>query len=396
MILQRYLDDVESSLRNSSPSRVVEYQGKVDEEALSRAFHLLCVHHPVLGGRIRVDGQGYLLYVPPGHFPELKVCNGDKGLMLREIRRPWDPAHAVAALTLIRDDGGGFVVMRVNHAVFDGTSWGAMFGELWRLYTDVVKGINIPVEPEPLPKSSYELLKQRWSEALSKRSPSISGPPNGVCSVLDRVISLSEEDTRRLIVAARNERLSVHTLVSGSLLASLRARAALREPVRMVCWSPVNLRNRVTPRVGATETTHFLGIHKAQMAVPADADAVVVGREIKTQLDSAIARRELSVDPLEMFSNVETSLEQHYAKAVVTNVGVLPALSHPPGLVITDMRSWSQTTSTPFPGYSISTYEGKLRIICLYPSSRFDDGEVDQLVKDTAGQLRRIVTSKST
>lgn len=390
MALQRYLVGIEIQMKGSAPSFAVEFRGTVHPAALSRAFELLYTHHPVLRGRIRRDDKGYLLYVPPNHHPELAILHGNERTLQREAQSPWDITRAVAKLTLIRSETEGFIALRADHAIVDARSLGALFGELWRLYTDIVNGSDTSVDRGvSLPSSPTDLIRQRWGRIKAEPSTTRTGTPRRVCEALRRRIVLTEYDTTRLLAAARAQRTSVHALVCGAILVALRAHETQTEPAPMACRSVVDLRNRVRPPVGSTETTNFLGFHIAEVSVSENADPIIIGREVKKQLDNVIARREL-LDMLDIRSSqLSTSLQQHLANVSITNAGVIPRLAQPADLAITDFLVLPphKKKSAMFPTYAAYTYDKQLSILCGYPSDFFTDEEVEEIVSRTTAQL---------
>lgn len=393
--LQRYLDTEEISMTGSAPWLVAEYQGQIDEDALARSFEMLCARHPVLRALIRHDACGYLLYVPSYHHPEFMVLDGDENTLQHEVNeQSWDPAHALARLILISNKTRGFVALRADHAIVDGHSMGAMFAELWDLYTGIIDGTEISVDPGgSLPSSGFALLEQRLGEIQTQPSPgrAETAATLEVCEALQRRIQLSEEDTSRLVAAARVLGTSVHALVCGAILVALRVQGSSTEPTPMACWSMVDLRNRVHPPVEATETTSFGFRHKAELTVPLNGNPVTIGREIKEQLETAIARRELPPPDLSLLysANLNTSLERHLATIMVSNVGVIPRLAQPSNVVITDLLipTRGKTTATSFSGYAVYTYEGRLNIRCTFTSKFFRDETVEQVVKKFTTEL---------
>lgn len=397
LTLQRYLDDIEVRMMNAAPAQVAEYQGKLDREGLTRAFELLCVKYPVLRGRIRHDGHGYLLYVPPDHYPELVVLDGDVSTLRREANGLWDPARTVAQLILVRRETGGFVALRADHAIVDGRSWTAMFAELWRLYTDIVNGRDVSVEPGlSLPSSPYELLEQRRGGIQSEPSSGPAATPNlpGYFKRLEGRVRLTEEDTSRLIASARAQKTSVHAFVCGAIVVALRDQGESSDPTPIVCLSFIDLRNRVTPPVAATESANLLSIHRATVTVPANANPVEIGREIKTQLDSASARGELRlINPSKVASSgSETSVRDRFATVGVTNLGAVSRFDQPEELTITDwFRVVPTTSQTPtFPVFGVYTYDGRLSLRCNCSSSLYNNEEVKQIIKRTEEGLRQI------
>lgn len=397
--MRRYLDEIESLALSISPSYSIEYEGQMDSSALGAAFEILCLRYPVLRSRIVKDERGYLLDVSPSHHPRLIVRDGDERTLREEISRSWDPACEVSRLTLVRSNNRGHVALRMDHAVADGGSKMAMFHELWRIYTDIVNGLDILRKPGwLLPQPPSKLLEERWSGSRRKSSiePTEQLETFAPCPAIKRVIRFTEEETARLVSTARSSGISVHALISGAITAAQRAQEkSITESARMLFIAPVNMRSRVVPAVGATDTTIFVAQHVGELIVPLRSDPIELGWEIKEQFDASISNRSLTstIDVLRLLSSrVETPLEQHLAKVSVSNYGVLSPFAHPGDLKIIDFDTplvnlaWQM-----YPTFGAYTYEGKLRIPCLCASSLFSEQDVSDLVDETTGQLRQLL-----
>lgn len=390
-MLERYLDHYEAQGSQFSDSHVIEYEGHVDEAALSRALHMLSGHYPVLRCRIRNDGTGYLLYLGDDSYPELAICDGDERMVRDEARRPWDAAQAVFKLTLIRGEGRGFIVLRATHSIGDGAARMAWIGELWRLYTDIVNGVDIVVpSEESLPRSCYEMLESRAGIDIPPSLASDRMPaPVELFDSINRNVWLDEENTRRLISTVRAEKTTVNAVICGAALIAQRELGNVASPTPMICMTMVNLRGRVNPPVGATEVTYFDIVHKAKVCVPASGNSLDIGRVVKEHWDNSIERREFSVAHVQSSPPpLDTPLDGRLATLLFSGSGVVPRFSQPPGLKILDLFAQRAGKVTSFPVYSARTYEGRLNLRFDYPSGIFTDQEVDRVVARTVGQLR--------
>lgn len=394
MHLERYLDPIEIQVLNKDRTHVVEYLGDLDPEALARAFALLCDHHPILRGRIRYDGVGYLLYVPNDHRPELAVLDGNRVTLQREIHGPWDPERAVARLLIIRGSRRGYVALRIDHAILDGRAWVAVIDELWRLYTGIAMGIDMRVESgTSLPCAPSDLLKQRWIcpklDTLERVTYTSKHKDFG--DNLQRRIQLTTEQTTRLLTLAHSVETSVAGLVSGAIVVAQRGQDTSASPPPMVYLAPVDLRNRVSPPVGPTETTNFVAWHCAQISASAIVDPITVGRAIKDQLDAAIVRRELLLaDPAQMIYAPEgIHLKDRLTRVFVSNSGVIPQLTLPAKMTIKDIQiPGRKSAPARFPAHSVRTYDGRLTIQSGYPSRFFTGKEASQIINRTERLIR--------
>lgn len=398
--MERYLDCIEQQYLGYPHILVADCKGRLNRAVLAQAYELLCQHYSVLRGRVRRDDERYLLHVRPDHKPELvEYDDGKVYPHLREAYLSWNPFDAVAGLMLIRGRDCDRVVFQADHAITDGRTRTAWFNELWHHYSALVNGSDVVVEVDKgLPASPYALFVERLGiERTSALLQQAGAPPkkrtDGVsrdgAKAVQGQIWLTAEDTARLVASARLHQISVGGLVFGAILVAQRTVARTPpEPTPMECWTVVDLRSHVHPAVGATETTDFLGLHRATVIVPNNASAVAVGREIKEQLDSAIARYELSSSAIGDFPRVDTSLDQRFARAFVSNLGITPPYPQPPGLTIA--RIWAYFyQASPFPSYGVSTYKGRLNINTVHAANSYTSDELEQLGKQVEVELRQ-------
>lgn len=379
----RYLDEIESQLR-SSPTHAAEYRGRIDPDILNTAYGLLCDRYPILRSRIRSIGKRFQLAVSDGQPPGLLVIDGDESALEREANAEWSPELATAKLMLIRSEEKGFVALRMDHAIADGSAKVAIFRDLWVLYTGLMTGADISIDEEPLPLAPCEILRERnhigCVEIFEK---SLTRQPVQLSETISRYVDLDAQHTTNLIENARFQGVTVHALICGTILSSLRDYALDVGEYLMSCMSAVNLRNHVVPTVGATETTNLLGIHRAELSADRNESPATLARRVKGELDRAVSHRELvPVDLTQVLcSGVETPLPQRLATMLISNPGVISSFSHPPGLEIVDFRPCIPLqTPAVFSEYGAYTYDGKLKLRCTYPRREFTEEDVDVLV----------------
>jgi hypothetical protein len=187
----------------------------------------------------------------------------------------------------------------------------------------------------------------------------------------------------------------VHALVCGAVVVAHRNfGSTATTPMPLGCLSPIDLRSRVTPRVGDTETTNFVGLHLAEVDVPLYGKPAVVGRAVKDQLAAALTRRVLPAVDLPRFfaARVGVPFEPRLSIVLVSNIGVLPSMAQPTDLRITD---WQRILTTPsasgmIPGYGVYTYDDRLTIWSFYSSVFYTEYEATQLGERIAEQLNGI------
>lgn len=402
--LQRRLDDIEVHHLRAAPAYVAEYDGTVDDDALARSFRLLCARYPVLRARIGTADHDRIMRVVPGHHPDFVTGNGGEDSLLREVFGEWDPARAVVRLMNIRCATGGFVALRIDHAIIDGYGLRTMFDELWHIYYAVLSRSAVAVgNVDSLPAPPSAVLAQRWSHSAvsppSTRGDCLDQRSGGAVQrrvrPIQGYIRLDPNDTSRLVSAARAHRTSVHALICGAVLTAQRDHGPQGcIPARMRCLSPVNIRQRLVPPVAVADTTCLVGTHVADVSVSSAANPVDVGRTVKAQLDAAIDRRRLLL-PTEISRVVSaplsTPLEQRVAAAQVSNNGVVHArLPQLPDLTITNIMTPVDVINVVFPIYGVHTYLGRLTIRYLYASDVFAQNEVDSLTEEIRVTLDEI------
>lgn len=393
---KRYLDAYEASRTRMYPAIAFAYRGRMDDRALTRAFHLLSQRYPILRARICPDHDYYVLEVPHGHYPALAVIDGDENTLLRETSEPLDIASEVAQLKLIRGNAQGYVALCTSRAIADDKARSVMVEELWRLYTDIARGLNVAVEYQvSLPSAPSEFLQERWSEIHPLNSVA-SAHTHGRIANLDvtcRRIQLDPESTTRLIAAARTHRTSVNAVLTGAIVVALHEHGSSADRGRMKVLSTVNLRNHVSPPVGPTETTTFNGKHIATVSMTGGANPFTIGIDIREQLTTAIRRREIH---LVQYSTKEAKafdlVQPQEIDLEINNAGMVAQIAHPEDLYITDYfpplhLGRIKTSGFPHPTHAIYTYNKQLNIFCFYPSAQ------ETVIDDVTEQLRLITKS---
>lgn len=215
-----------------------------------------------------------------------------------------------------------------------------------------------------LPKSPANLFMDHFGALQSYAQTSSAVPePRATSRTIHRRIHLSAEDTTGLINAVRAGATSVHGIVAAAILAAQfgHGRSA-GTPVSMKCWSLVDLRGRVDPPVGATNTTNFFGAYPAVVTISDNADLLDMGRSIRNQVTEVVGSRTL---PLIDLSPLKTALEERLATTFVSNVGVIAPLASPASLTHVDFRL-NGSRAAVIPGHRVYSFNGRLTIHSSY------------------------------
>lgn len=408
--IQRYLDDIEIALKDHTGNIVIEYDGQVDVEAMSRAFELLFEANPVLRARITPDTKGYLLQVSSDYSPELEVFDGNGELIQKELDRPWDGSTGVTRLMLFREKVRGQLVLQVDHSVFDRNVIGIL-KDLWQIYTDIVQGMEVSITPgAALPQSPYEVMR-RWLPDLPAATTSRAEPARKLVGRIMHRTDFDADQTEKIVNTARQNKLTVHGVLCGALLVAIRAQAAGAESVPLTCLSVVDIRTRINPPVDFRETANCFASHIAKVSVAPDDHPIDIGRSVVEQLSSAIEHRDVLIPGIgpsrsDAQSDGPTSYLSELARSykldipreerkhiiAISNGGVLPEMPSPPGIRVTDM--WP---SSPTRGYTINqnhaflTFNKRLHLTSLYPDTVFTEAEANEMSRNVGKSLAAIM-----
>lgn len=397
--LERFLDYKESaSLRMDYPpgSIAIAYRGTLDSSLLGRAFTLLGSRYPFLRARIGDrDGQR-VLYVDPANPPLMRIVSGDSHDVVAESNRPLHYRDGLFELVVIAGIEEGYVLLRISRSIFGAAIVFHYFSELWRVYRDLVLGINVDsdvIDP-PLPSSSIEVFESRGIK-LSKSSAGEGGASNTASpplfELVGRRLTISARETSALLKVGHKTGVSLHAIVSGVILTTIRAQSLSRRSESMSCLSPVDMSTRVSPPVGPTEVTTLASLHRAELKLGPCDDPIEVGREVRRQIDFAIRTLELLEPTRSRLALHDTDLEPHLSTVMISNNGAVPRFAQPPGFQIVDFFAPDdRQINIPYSAFNFMTYEGVLSIKAMFPGQYFSSSEIDQIADGISGALSSI------
>lgn len=423
MVSARYLDALEESFRTIYFFSICRYEGTIDIGLIRTAFKKLYSRYPALVAQIIKGEDGYLIKVPSSSAAKFIELRGGERDLLSAIQYQ-DHARGLSRFVLVEGDGYGYTALQLNHAVFDGASMIAMIRELWEIYAALAEGREIDSEIAgrlPLPPSHF--MEEFWNDTDRSYQKSVipALPPldletglvdrSSVGVVpshpLHRRISLNREETSSLVNAARKAKTSVHAIVCGTIVVVLRGRGNPEEPLPMACYSTVDIRNRVVPPIGPTETALVDFRSRAQVNIRAACDPVGVGHEIKAQLDEDINRRLGSPRLPSESSGAQDCADSDFGEihskcgrvVYVGNAGVIRRFSGLPNFGVVDFRMLGDSFVEPYignqwPSCTVSTYDGVLSVEGDFPGHLFEQRDVDAVADELLRLLRKIGAEK--
>ena len=355
----------------------VHATGRLDLDALATAYEAVCRAHPHLAGRIEVGADAYHV-VESGALPSIQVHDGPVDRPLTGVRL--DQSAALSALNVVRDGDDTSVCLLTHHGIADAHHSIDMLATLWSCYTDAVHGVASNPPPVPFPKPLEELLAERGIVANGPVAPRLPAPPPpGDTAPARHVVQhrLTAAQTKALTELGHREQVTINGLLSGVLLL-VEAEVRDRPVTELVYRYTVNLRNHLSPPVGATEGTNVLGGAGYVPSADAATDAVSLGRAVGAGLRAGLADGSIQRSLLDLLSRPAPDArpwDPTTAPAVLSmiNWGLVPTLRTPGDLLLTNFHSASRIQEfSPLGGYVVNTFDGRIGVDLAWPDGAPD------------------------
>ncbi|ADG98968.1 hypothetical protein Srot_2531 [Segniliparus rotundus DSM 44985] len=318
-----------------------DLQGTVDRTVLRAALAALFTEYPVLMGRIEYTETGADLVVEDlNSEAESAVALIEEETWREDSPFTLDPTKRVSQVKIASAGDVSRLSLGIFHGIFDGMASAFIAVRLMWLYVNLLSGKDVEILPsQPTPKSPEQVLKERsvpigptgedrlsgvvWNGVL----PLAEALPEGACIwrpswLLNLPLDIST-DLREL---AKAEDISLHSLICGAVLVAERSVHAGADSADQLLpfglFSPVDMRNRISPPLSPVEVTNFAGVSRVKVQVSANSDIVEIGRLVQEQLRSDIKNGTVLstlADPAE-----STGEEMKPSVAtMVSNVGVV-------------------------------------------------------------------------
>ncbi|MFI1418157.1 condensation domain-containing protein [Streptomyces sp. NPDC020731] len=338
-------------------------RGPVDVAALSAAFDATAEANPPLRSRIGQDGAGYLLRVlDADERPRLITRTGDEAeAYAAELNRPLPLGGPLSRAVLVSAPGGDrhLFVLVIDHTITDGHSSIALHNALWDRYRQLVEGgtgesadPEGPRWPEPVSRLLPAVDDADTAKYLDGRLEEIRRHPvelvpydaalgegtdaGGHIEV--RRMTLDADLTSRLRRTARASGVSVHALISATLLVTARRRLPGDDGARTLgCLSPVDLRSRLSPPLPASAPVPAVTTHLQTLQVPASSEPLEVARAVHARLSDFLSRGD-HVHEMRITPEIRRNPALQLATVIATNMGVVPGPRLPGGLRAVDVR----------------------------------------------------------
>ncbi|MFI6166227.1 hypothetical protein ACIBCN_05505 [Nocardia sp. NPDC051052] len=355
-------------------------RGTLDSAALVQAFAILRQVYPILSARLVLDdtSQPSIEAAPelPAMIDEVAGCIDDPLFGLPDL-----DDHAAAIHTVRGSDDTATVTLLTHHAIADGHHSLYLLAELWSLYTACVGDVRIAPQRHDYPHSLEYLLDERGIGMGSLALPgdemfgALADVKTSPGSSEGSRIRLSANETAALRATGRGAGTTINGLVSAALLAGIaQSRGVDIETLNYTYV--VDLRARLTPRVGYPEGTNVLSMAHFVADPRAGDDLLALARAITGRLREEIATGAIFAGSSAFMPTLDqpdaatvgqpdaATLEALLSTVVMsTNWGVIPPLSAPADLVIEDF--YPIVPSSPIASivpHVITTYAGQLTI----------------------------------
>ncbi|MGL6235811.1 MAG: phthiocerol/phthiodiolone dimycocerosyl transferase family protein [Segniliparus sp.] len=383
----RELSGMESFMAGMSATinAVIQGRGRLDEGALRAALALLRAKYPVVGGRVvrAADGKGHTLLLDRADAPVCTIDDGDLDRPLQESDLLLVGGEALAVRVARRGDRFR-LVFSCHHSLADGRVMITYLAEFFALYTSLVTtGSAEAGPPRPLPLPPEEVLSERgvkklafdeflrqsygeeaaefFTQAMSSASPCEA--PEAAEEAAERAqfavahdrLRLSRGQTAALIALSKRSQVSVHGLVSAAaVLAELLAPGS-PDFLILQLRSAVDVRTRVSPSVeDPMSVTNFSGNSTTLVLAQRGDDPVAWAKQVRDQIAVDLERGIMPQSLLQMsgLTNIMRELSAVVSQPMpdtvfITNVGVLPDLPVPDGMVIEDVHGVIHSSPSP-------------------------------------------------
>lgn len=286
----------------------VQLRGRVDADALSEAFDALVDAHPILASHLEQGSDGtWNLLADDMMHSGIWVREGaqEEGGSPHEIKL--DQGECLFNLQLTLHEDSSDLTIFFHHSIADGHHGAGLLDELFSRYTDVVTtGDPGQVSPQPAPAPLEVVLEQRGVKKLGMTGverflpvmfaydlppsvrPTLVASPGRPQPVPVNRVRLSEQETADLLEFARENRVSVNTVVAAAILMTeWRLRETPHVPIPYVY--PVDLRYFLSPPVAPTEATNLVGVATYLAEIGPDTDIVDLATDIGATFRSDIA-----------------------------------------------------------------------------------------------------------
>ncbi|MFE3226606.1 hypothetical protein [Nocardia sp. NPDC059228] len=390
-------------------------RGAVDPAVLRRVLGELAAGHVLLRSRAVTVAGVARFEVDEGYAPPLEVRDGEVDEYWELVNTCPDWSAGLFRAVLLRGPVDSRIVLVIHHGISDGRSAFALLDEMWRRYSAHFAGTALPLEDtdRDLLDGVDRLLARVTTDAevdgflaqVGEMAATVgpegaprtlphdgdgSGDPGGRLAL--RRIELPPRHTGELVEVAREQGISVNSLLAGAALAAVRAELAEDGPLPLMCGHAADLRPELSPRLPASTMLNCASGAGTPALVDRDADpralGAVVDATMRQMLDARFpalfmraAQRALAPEVAAMLSGAPA--------IALSNMGRLPAHPMPAGLEFVRDEVFAMAAGMP-PKMTIFTVGDRLTIQVEYDTAEHSHRQMGRIAESMSDLLARV------
>ncbi|GLZ29077.1 hypothetical protein Lesp02_12670 [Lentzea sp. NBRC 105346] len=366
-------------------------RGGVDEGLLVKAVDVVVDGMAPLRARLGRDEHGLFLHQPEVEAPGLILGTGS---VEDELEIPVGPEGPLVRVALLPGAEEDIIAVGVSHSIADGRSVLAIMKEIWRVYTALVEGTEVPIIEADIPESALAGLAHWTADEVAAHverrraevvrvphvpfEPAIGDRPEVTRMLIDR------DTTARIAAGARAGGTSMHGLIAAALLLAARAEIGTCDELGFV--SSVDMRPRLVPPLPEDAITPCSGWFFDRVDVHGG-DPLMIARGINERLSLAVSS---GVADLDLLAYEQLRVDPGFRDQTtvsMNNLGRIPAPRLPRGLRMTDLRTFVSVASRfrpdvdrdPLPA-SVLTFDGRLEISIPHRPDCFGQVQVARIL----------------
>lgn len=407
--MQRNLSAIESIFvgREVTPCAATTTRGRLDHDAMARAFELLTRAHPTLRAHVEQDVDHYVLCVDDsGPAPQLEVLTGEHAQ--QDAFNPRFPLGGpLIRATLLPGADSDTLYLMPDHTISDGRSVVALMTQFWQTYTALLEGGELPRAATELPPAADGLVRRDVSDEditafvdarrglAEETRPAVLPPlplgPDGKRPPhawnAER-IAVPVERLPRLIAAGRAQGVSLHGTLTGAILAALAETAQPGDERRQFSTvTTVDIRDRLNPPLPASTMVYAAAGITSVVEVPEEPDVFAIGRAVVADVRAGVERGDLERTVL-AFPQLLTIPPMPVSLAY-SNIGRLSAPPTPAGVDMLDLRSFGLAGGT-MPIAMSGTFGNQLTLEFIHSTAFFGVEQIRALAESVRNWLGKV------
>ncbi|MFJ4653552.1 hypothetical protein ACIP5Y_19985 [Nocardia sp. NPDC088792] len=390
-------------------------RGRIDPELLRRVLGELAAGHVLLRSRVIENADGTKVFETDDTYVpalEVRAGGGDEYRELVNTRQDW--GAGLFRAVLLHGADCTRIVLILHHGISDGRSAFALLDEMWRRYTAQLAGSPLPVgdsDRELVPGVDIQLAQVitedeidgflgqvlRLAASLGPEAAPRTLPLDGVEDPDGRLalrrISLDAAQTTALVDIAREQGVSVNSLLGGAALAAVRAELdANPGALPMICGHAADLRGVLAPPLPDATILNCASGAGTPALVDRDADPLELAHAVEAGMRQVLDTRfpalfmRASHRPLDPAT---TAILTGGPSIALSNIGRLPAHSIPAGVEWVRDDVFAMAASMP-PKMTIFTVGDRMTIQVEYDTAEHSHAQLDRVGAAMRAQLDRV------